>query len=143
MTGRRVRDCPTAKDVPLPSLKKGVWSIVTEEHRSKGESRQESERVLALCEDPAAILRTQLAAAERDGCDVRLVASNEYGASYGGPCNPPRPDGSKDFTLSVDSDKPGEFRMRKIFPDGMTTTSGRWLKDCQAGDRAPRQPASN
>lgn len=33
MTGPPVRDCPIAKDVPLPSLKKGVWSIVTEEHR--------------------------------------------------------------------------------------------------------------
>ena len=143
MTGYRVRDCTTAKDLPLPNFKKGVWSFITEEHQFKGESRLEPERILDLCDDPKAILHDELAAAEHDGCDVRLVASNEFGATYGGPCSPPRPDGSKDFTLSVDIDSPDEFRMRKILPNRMTTTSGRWLKDCQAGDRVPQQPGHN
>lgn len=106
--------------------------MVTEEQRFNGTSRQEPERVLALCDDPAVIVRDELKAAEGDGCKVGVVASNEYGVSYGGTCNPVRPDGTKDFTLSVDSDKSDEFRMRRILPNGMITTSGSWLKDCPA-----------
>jgi hypothetical protein len=142
MTGHRVRDCATEKNLPLPDFRKGIWSVVTKEQRFDRTSPQESKHVLPLCDDPSAIVSNEITAAQRDGCDVQQVARNEYGASYGGPCSRPRPDGSKDFKLWVDSANPAEFSINYVFPKGMISTTGRWIKDCQAGDRVTRQSAS-
>jgi hypothetical protein len=138
MTGHRVRECATGKNLQLPDFRKGIWSIVTNEQHFDRASQQESKHVLPLCDDPSAIVRKEITAAQRDGCDVQQVARNEYGASYGGPCSPPRPDGSKDLKLWIDSTTPTEFTMNYVFPKGMISTTGRWIKECQARDSVTR-----
>lgn len=134
-TGRWVKECPSAGSLPVPSLKKGVWAINSEQER-KGQPPLISESVIALCDEPNTIIRDVLMAAqEKAGCSVTLLGQSQFGVSYGGRCQRPGSDQAKtDWGMVVDSTRPDDFRMTEILTMGTKVTTGQWLRECPANN---------
>jgi hypothetical protein len=125
--GHWVRDCSTASDLALPGLKRGVWSVITEEHRADRSTQKTSEEVLKPCGDPSAFIRQKMMAAESGGCSEWELLSSGGEHSYNSTCT------GKAFSFTVASTNASEFRIIRGFSEAMTVTTGQWLADCPAG----------